>query len=493
LTTPASLLLSDYLLGKIPRWGLVAAATLLWPAAGLPPASAATTTSYTATGIVIEHPYGGVWITNDTGQVSLHGDAQVFKVDSSNARLAGRRTVLTDGTFNADGSGILYGTAFQELGTWDMTDPQSPRFTPSAGRWEMNWRGTMNADSGIELSLVGTGAGGAIEGMRTTESLTRPAGPWFDPVLSFTCRGSLTTPPLSTVTLIDDFEDGKATGWTPGCNSGSIAAVETNGQLILRGNWPGTQTVTGYDTAGWVMRPFNWNAKNNETLELRVDLVGISDAATEAEVKLKHVPACYGFSKSQRYVMLWKFVPDWPVMFFTFESLALKNTNVTLVLALTGRGPDLIVTGRVLDKANHDAILYERSIVDTPNADPTLSADEFEERSGSRLLLAPDRAEPPLTTIDHICLSLLQYTDGQLPPAEVTFDNCEIRRYSVPSLSIANAVRLTWPAVAAPYAVEGASAVTGPWLPVLEPVFESRNMKQVTVPAADAMKYFRLR
>jgi hypothetical protein len=481
------------MIGKIPRWGLVAAATLLWSAAAPPPACAATTAPYTATSVAIGHPYGGVWVTNDTGQVSVHGDAQVFKVDSSNARLTGRRTVLTDGTFNADGSTILYGTAFQELGAWDITDPQNPRVTPGAGRWEMNWRGTMNADTSIELSLVGTGTGGAIEGMRITESLTRPAGPLFDPALSFTCRGSLTTPPLSTATLIDDFEDGKATAWTPGCNSGSIAAVETNGKLILRGNWPGTQTVTGYDTAGWVMRPFNWTAKNNETLELRVDLVRISDAATEAEVKLKHVPACYGFSKSQRYVMLWKFVPDWPVMVFTFEPLALKNTNVTLVLALTGRGPDLIVTGRVLDKANDDAILYERSIVDTPNADPTLSADEFEERSGARILLGPDRAEPPLTTIDYICLSLFQYTDGHSPPAEVIFDNCEIRRHSVPSLSIANAVRLTWPAVAAPFAVEGASAVTGPWLPVLEPVFESGNMKQVTVPTADAMKLFRLK
>jgi hypothetical protein len=47
--------------------------------------------------------------------------------------------------------------------------------------------------------------------------------------------------------------------------------------------------------------------------------------------------------------------------------------------------------------------------------------------------------------------------------------------------------------VAAPFAVEGASAVTGPWLPVLEPVFESGNMKQVTVPTADAMKLFRLK
>jgi hypothetical protein len=301
----------------------------------------------------------------------------------------------------------------------------------------------------------------------------------------------LTTPPLSIVTLIDDFEDGKATGWTPGCNSGSIAAVETNGQLILRGNWPGTPTVTGYDTAGWVARPFNWTARNNETLELRVDLVGISDAVTEAEVKLKRWPACYGFSKCQRYVMLWKM--DWAITVFTFETLALKNTNVTLVLALTGRGPDLIVTGRVLDKANHNAVLYERSIVDTPNADPTLSTDELEERSGLRVPVEPDRAEPPLTTIDHICLSLLQYTDGHLPPAEVTFDNCEVRRYSVPSLSIANAVRLTWPAVAAPFAVEGAPTVTGPWLPVLEPVFESENMKQVTVPVSDAMKFFRLK
>jgi len=456
------------------------------------PLAAATSPVYTGTGYLVDVPVSGILCTNASGQVSLKGNVQILRVQVSDARLTGRLQAAMDSAYQPDGTSIFGGAACQEVGTWDVADPATPRFTPTGGVWDMSYRGVAQADGSDVITLTGYGVGGVIDGLRLEETITRGPGVPSDPAISFTCRGSLTTPPLSTVTLIDDFEDGKVTGWTPGWNSGSIAAVETNGQLILRGNWPGTQTVTGYDTSGWVARPFNWTAKNNETLELRADLVGISDAATEAEVKLKRWPACYGFSKSQRYVLLWKFVPDWPITIFTYEPLALKSTNVTLVLALTGRGPDLIVTGRVLDKSNHDAVLYERSVVDTLNADPSLSTEEFEGLSGMRVILGPDRA-PPLKTFDYICLALLQYTDGHLPPAEVTFDNCEIRRYGVPSLSIANAVRLTWPAVAAPFAVEGAPNVTGPWLPVLEPVFESGNIKQVTVPASDAMKLFRLK
>jgi hypothetical protein len=76
---------------------------------------------------------------------------------------------------------------------------------------------------------------------------------------------------------------------------------------------------------------------------------------------------------------------------------------------------------------------------------------------------------------------------------EATFDNLELRTYDVPWLAINKAVRLQWPASAFPFTVEGAPTVQGPWLPVLEPVFESGGVRQVAVPTSDAVKFFRLK
>ena len=55
---------------------------------------------------------------------------------------------------------------------------------------------------------------------------------------------------------------------------------------------------------------------------------------------------------------------------FFYENRPLKNQNATLVLALTRRGSDLGITTRILDKDNANAVLFERTVTDTPQVDP---------------------------------------------------------------------------------------------------------------------------
>ena len=102
----------------------------------------------------------------------------------------------------------------------------------------------------------------------------------------------------------------------------------------------------------------------------------------------------------------------------------IKNTNVVLALAVTRVNPNVILTARVLDKENSNAVLYERSVVDTPNVDRTLTQAEMEAASGMRMDAGTD-VGAPITAGNQVFLAVFQYTDGTRPAAEVAFDNLE--------------------------------------------------------------------
>ena len=65
--------------------------------------TAQTDTPYMATGWVIGVPVSGVWCTNALGQVGFRGNTHVARVESTDARLTGRRTIYVDGAAQADG------------------------------------------------------------------------------------------------------------------------------------------------------------------------------------------------------------------------------------------------------------------------------------------------------------------------------------------------------------------------------------------------------
>ncbi len=461
----------------------VAAALLLLAAL-----TARADTPYTATGWVIGVPLPGIWCTNALGQVGIRGNAHLVRVESTDARLTGRRTIFVEGAAQADGSSIMYGPLYHEVGTWDAT---GTNFTPTGGMWELSYRGTMGADGSLDLHIVGYGWGATIDGLRLDETLTRAAGPILDPSIPYLYTGTIKQPPLNTNLVFDDFS-GPAVCWNyfgPDFHS----YTRTDGQLVVVGYWPEVVTRRVYDSytlGAYTCR--GGTAADGQTLEARVDLVNQSESATIADLALGTPNGFYAMWKGHNFVCLQKYsISASDSIVFSGDYVTLPDTNVVLSLALTKAGANAVLTGRVLDKGNPCSVLYERSIVDTPNVDPTLTSAQLLSLSGMNLAVSPDFAGAPFTSGGAI-VGIIQYNNGALPAAVVAFDNYQLWQYENSPLAIARAVQLTWPAPAGVnYCVQTAPTVLGPWLPVQE---GSRpGMQQVTVPTSEAGKFFRLR
>ncbi len=454
---------------------------------------AAADTPFTSTGWVIGGPVPGIWCTNALGQVLFRGNAHVVRVQSSDPRLTGQRLIFVDGAAQADGSAIIYGTAYQEVGAWDLADPQNPKFTPTGGLWETTHRGVMQADNSLHLSIVGYGSGGTIDGLRVEETLTRAAaaGP-IDPTVPYLYTGTIKAP-VSTNLVLDNF-NGPPVGWSY-WGPQSYSYTRPNGQLVVSGYWPGVITRSAMNSYTFAAPPTQWKTADGETLETRVDLVNLNASATAAILVLGNDAGFYGIYKGHDFMAVRKWSPSLgstAVTMFSYEKAQVPDTNVVLALALTRANTNVVVTARVLDKGNPPTVLYEHSVVDTPKPDPALTSAEFLSLSRMELALSPDLSGAPFTS-GKGAVGVFQFNyDGQQPAAVATFDNLELRKYEVPLLGIVRAVRLTWPTpTGVNYSVEGAPTVQGPWLPVQE--LPMPGLQQMTVPASEAAQFFRPR
>jgi immunoglobulin I-set domain protein len=280
---------------------------------------------------------------------------------------------------------------------------------------------------------------------------------------------------VTTNVVIDNFDDNRVTGWTANGHKGQATLTESNQQFHVHGYWPGVHTVDLGDTAALGIFSRNWSVANGQTVELRVDLVGMNEHATAGGMDLWNGSSSAGYAlfKGRDFVHLCKpslSVPGIHGQFF-HERVLIKNTDVVLALAVTRVNPNVILTARVLDKENNNAVLYERSVVDTPGVDRTLTQAEMEAASGMHMDAGTD-VGPPITSGSEVFLDLFQYTDGTRPAAEVTFDNLE-RWTSVwrPEIAIqllstiTPKVNLTLSAAApnSSWAIERAPQLTGPW------------------------------
>src|SRR5688572_21842734 len=85
---------------------------------------------------------------------------------------------------------------------------------------------------------------------------------------------------VTTKVVLDNFDDNRLTGW--GTGPGPVELNETDQQFKVRGDWPGVGTMIGNDTAVWGYLSRNRSVINGQTLEGRVDLVGMNEHATTA-------------------------------------------------------------------------------------------------------------------------------------------------------------------------------------------------------------------
>lgn len=213
---------------------------------------------------------------------------------------------------------------------------------------------------------------------------------------------------------LDDFADNNKTGWTdftfvPGFG----LPTESGGRFTFRQPPAGQATFSASQKTSEV-----FDLKEGRTLEFRVDM--LEAGAKDSFPILAFIPtanspgtlAGYGLAKSTTDILMTKGIGK----YFHNENPAepIKNENITLVLTLTARQGSVIVTGKVLDKAAGDAVLFEKTYVDTPAADVL--------RNGT------DSPAAPYIASGYFTLYLYQDFDPNAPeePYQAVFDNAEV-------------------------------------------------------------------
>jgi len=218
--------------------------------------------------------------------------------------------------------------------------------------------------------------------------------------------------PSAKATLVDDFNDNVKTGWSDFKFNNIGTIDEVNGQLKFV-----IPPITAIFEAS-TRTPETYTLADGKTIELRADLV--TGNSKDSFAILSWIPASasvsslsgYSIAKSQTDILISKGINK----YFHNENPtpAIKNDNVTLVLILTQVGQDVYITGKVLDKDNNNAVLFEKTYVDTPGAD----------------ILADGDDSPPAPFTGPGNLVLMEYADYDANnfPAEgyqVIFDNAE--------------------------------------------------------------------
>ncbi|MBU6400310.1 MAG: hypothetical protein KGS61_08325 [Verrucomicrobia bacterium] len=482
---------STFLRGLAP----LAASALL-----LPTAARAQTTSYTGTGWVNQVFAPGIYCVNAAGQVLVRGVAYMLRAECTDPRLTGRHTAFSDGYLQADGSTVMYGTAYYEVGTWAGTN-----FTPNGGIWEMKYNGLLQTNNSLQVTHVGYGSGGTIDGLRLEETATRgPAANALDPTVPLFYAGTIKPPPVSTTLDAEDFTSG-VQGWmTINPGYGTISLFPTNQALGMRADYRGYSPgplgnfVHAHPSAG----NYNWSLADGQTLECQADLVRVSEDSTNFPyLVVGGDQGLYFVSVSHQSVGLYKFTPaTTPNMacFWVDTTVQLPLTNIVIHLALTRDKANLIITAHVLDKAHQNAVLFERAFVDTPAVEATLDTTQYRALTKTTTItLVPDPG-PPVFAVNGWHggsagggVGVNQDSDGNQPPVEAVWDNFSLRLSDEPPLSIAPAVQVTWTVPAGVnYSVEGAPSVQGPWLPVQ--YLTPPGMSHITIPANSPAQFFRL-
>jgi len=464
----------------------------------LPTAASAQTTSFTATGYVNAVLSPGIVCINGLGQVLVRGAVHTARVQGTDARVTGQAFISGDGNYNADGTSYWQGPAYLQVGTWDVA---GTNFTPTGGLWEGTWAGVMQTNYDLQLSIAGYGSGGSIDGWRLAETVIRTnASTPTDTNAPYFYTGTIKPPPISTNLIYDNF-DTNVVGWSLSYNCGNIKMYGTNlhgtnQQLYTWANWANCPVhwLQNFFFAGaQASRP--WNLADGQTLECQADLIRISENTTNtAGIYVDGSSGIYAFHVSQAGVGMDKWTSSMisDLTFFWWDNTVhVARTNVVLYMALTRDQGSLIITTRVLDKANPGTVLFERSFVDTPGVDASLTTSQFWALTGmTNMTLVRDSGAPVFNGWYEGGVAVAQFTDGHQPPVEALWDNFALRLHDEPPVSIARAVEITFAVPAGvSYILEAAPSVQGPWTRVQE--LEMPGIQKRTILVSGAAQFIR--
>ena len=214
--------------------------------------------------------------------------------------------------------------------------------------------------------------------------------------------------------LLDNFDDNTKTDWqdftfVPGFG----LPTETGGhfQFVLP---PAGQAI--FTGSRKISEEFE--LKNGRTIEFKVDLV--EGVGQDSFAVLAFIPkanslgtlAGYGLAKSTTDILLTKGIGK----YFYNENVspAVKSDNITLVLTLSAKAGSVTIKGQVLDKDNSNAVLWEETVTDTPDAD----------------VLADGTDDPAAPYLASGHFALYCYEDfnpnAAQPEYKVVYDNAEV-------------------------------------------------------------------
>lgn len=317
--------------------------------------------------------------------------------------------------------------------------------------------------------------------MNTSLSLTR-RNPIPAPLIGLFLVALAGTPIHSAV--VSNFDDG-VPDWDEAVLRG-VSSSESGGQLVASGNIPARNNCVTVNLSS--LRWYESVAlREDEVFVLQVDLLELGP--NDVQALLTYVtPGVGGYSlvKDEDEIWLTKFqwVDCGANAPFFYEKVATRNGRVRLALELKKAGANLEITSKVLDLDDPHAVLFEKTVIDTPGVDPTVSA--FRGYSWSA------DAGPPILNGTAVALDVLNVADTTQPSARVVFDNLAYARQ--PLLTAERAVRLSWPTSFPGMDVLGAPTVDGPWTKIAEPIVESEGNCLMTVPSplSESLRVFRL-
>jgi hypothetical protein len=217
--------------------------------------------------------------------------------------------------------------------------------------------------------------------------------------------------------------------------------VVTNHQLVLTCTRASAMDTNNPSTsAGAVEPPPSLFAggvlPDQQTREFRVDLISANQEGACAGLEAGFNGKAYYVWKDQNGIGLlkgwgWSDGVTFRFAYFFWTNTPVKNENITLVLALTRRGTDLEISTRVLDKDHANAVLFERTVVDTPRSDPVLPNRAVK---GIRTELDPVGLPWALQSFGYPCVDVGWFNPQSAPNplAQVVYDNLEVWQYESP-------------------------------------------------------------
>ena len=219
--------------------------------------------------------------------------------------------------------------------------------------------------------------------------------------------------------VIDDFDDNKVKGWEKfDFGTGNGYFKEKGGQFTIGMHKPTGQQFFVAATH----KAEKFTVTDGVTVEFRVDLIEANQS--NAFAVLSFIPSDTPVSKLSGYsvvkddtdILLAKGLNKYFYDITEGDWLDVPE-NITLSLTLTGKGRSVEVTTRIYDIENDGALLFEKTVVDTAEAEDLDTGDD----------------SPAASFIDKPGnFALLLYhndTGGSLPASSITLDNAEVLQY----------------------------------------------------------------